>query len=145
MAAIEGRPWRCESTSPEEIFRNDVPGVLCPIVSESRWTAVTGNPELKPILARHAPTCALLRKWERWGGSIPVELLRRKDIREFLDWVYEQAVKGEGENPGRAANKAREHLRAIVTIRKRSQVLDFTGVTPRFRIVTYATGPGSRS
>jgi hypothetical protein len=26
----------------------------------------------------------------------------------------------------------------LVTIRKRSQVLDFTGVTPRFRIVTYA-------
>ena len=25
----------------------------------------------------------------------------------------------------------------LVTIRKRSQVLDFTGVTPRFRIVTY--------
>jgi hypothetical protein len=25
---------------------------------------------------------------------------------------------------------------ALVTIRKRSQVLDFTGVTPRFRIVT---------
>ena len=24
----------------------------------------------------------------------------------------------------------------LVTIRKRSQVLDFTGVTPRFRIVT---------
>jgi hypothetical protein len=52
-----------------------------------------------------------LRKWERWGGGTSVEPLRRKDIREFLDWVYEQAVKGEGENPGRTANKAREHLR----------------------------------
>ena len=29
------------------------------------------------------------------------------------DWVYDQSVKGEGENPGRTANKAREHLRAI--------------------------------
>src|SRR5690349_298498 len=37
-----------------------------------------------------------LRKWERWGGGIPVEQLRRKDIREFLDWVYEQAVTEEG-------------------------------------------------
>ena len=43
----------------EGIFRGDVPGVFCPIVSWSRWTAVTGNPELKTILARHAPTCAL--------------------------------------------------------------------------------------
>ena len=30
--------------------------------------------------------------------------------------------------------------RCYVTIRKRSQVLDFTGVTPRFRIVTMAPG-----
>jgi hypothetical protein len=28
-----------------------------------------------------------LRKWERWGGGIPVEQLRRRDIREFIDWV----------------------------------------------------------
>ena len=41
-----------------------------------------------------------LRKWERWGGGGPIEQLRRKDIREFLDWVYEQAVKDEGTNPG---------------------------------------------
>jgi len=27
-------------------------------------------------------------------------------------------------------------VKYLVTIRKRSQVLDFTGVTPRFRIVT---------
>ena len=25
------------------------------------------------------------RKWERWGGGIPAEQLRSKDIREFLD------------------------------------------------------------
>src|SRR6516165_8250814 len=54
-----------------------------------------------------------LRKWETWGGGLPIEQLRRKDLREFLDLVYEQAVKDEGENPGRTANKAREHLRAI--------------------------------
>src|SRR3954467_7107289 len=54
-----------------------------------------------------------LRKWERWGG-IPVEQLRRSDIRKFLDWIYEQAVTDEGENPGRTANKAREQLRAIL-------------------------------
>src|SRR5262249_29480352 len=46
-----------------------------------------------------------LRKWETWGGGIPIEQLRRKDLREFLDRVYEQAVKDEGENPGRTANK----------------------------------------
>ncbi len=38
-----------------------------------------------------------LREWETWGGGIPVEQPRRKDIREFLDWVYERAVADEGE------------------------------------------------
>ncbi len=39
----------------------------------------------------------------------------RKEVRNFLDWVYERAVAQEGTNPGRTANKAREHLRAIVS------------------------------
>ena len=34
-----------------------------------------------------------IRKWERWGGGGPIEQLRRKDVREFLDWVHEQAVR----------------------------------------------------
>jgi hypothetical protein len=50
-----------------------------------------------------------LRKWEQWGGGAPMEDLRRRDIREFLDWVFERAVADEGSNPGRTANKAREH------------------------------------
>lgn len=33
-----------------------------------------------------------LRKWEQWGAGGPIEELRRKDIRAFLDWVYERAV-----------------------------------------------------
>jgi hypothetical protein len=56
-----------------------------------------------------------LRKWEQWGAGAPFEELRRKDIREFLDWVYERAVEQEGTNPGRTANKARENPRAIVS------------------------------
>jgi hypothetical protein len=30
-----------------------------------------------------------VRKWEQWGCGAPIETLRRKDVREFLDWVYE--------------------------------------------------------
>lgn len=37
-----------------------------------------------------------LRKWETWGGGGPIEELRRKEIREFLDWVDERAVKDDG-------------------------------------------------
>lgn len=56
-----------------------------------------------------------LRKWERCGGRVPIEELTRRDIREFLDWVHEDAVVRVGTNPGRTANKAREHLRAVMS------------------------------
>ena len=29
-----------------------------------------------------------VRKWERWGASSTIEQLRRKEVREFLDWVH---------------------------------------------------------
>src|SRR5829696_7152435 len=56
-----------------------------------------------------------VRKWEQWGGAVPIEDLRRKEVREFLDWVHERAVADEGTNPGRTTNKAREHLRAVLS------------------------------
>lgn len=42
-----------------------------------------------------------LRKWDRWGASIPIEELTRKNVREFLDIVYAHAITEEGRNPGR--------------------------------------------
>jgi hypothetical protein len=80
-------------------------------------------------LATRNEDLSTLRKWERWGGGIPVEQLRRKDLREFLDRVYEQAVKGEGENPSRTANKVREHLRAILYWAWEQELID---TLPRF-------------
>ncbi len=56
-----------------------------------------------------------IAKWIEWGNAVPLEQLGRKEIREFLDWVYERAVAEQGTNPGRTANKAREHLRAIIS------------------------------
>src|SRR5712691_6103420 len=70
-----------------------------------------------------------LRKWDQWGGGAPIEELRRKDIREFLDWVYELAVTHEGANPGRTANKARENLRAVISWAWEQELIDSP---PRF-------------
>jgi hypothetical protein len=70
-----------------------------------------------------------LRKWEQWGGGIPIEELRRKDVRAFLDCVYERAVAEAGTNPGRTANKAREHLRAV---RSWAWEQELTDAPPRF-------------
>jgi hypothetical protein len=39
-----------------------------------------------------------LRKWDRWGRCVPIEDLRRREVREFLDWVYERAI-GDGDEP----------------------------------------------
>ncbi len=33
-----------------------------------------------------------LRKWEEWNGGVPIDQLGRKEVRDFLDWIYEQAV-----------------------------------------------------
>ena len=74
-----------------------------------------------------------LRKWKQWGGGVPIENLGRKEIREFLDWVYERAVMHEGTNPGRTTNKARENLRAIIRRLARANfflILPFTRNPP---------------
>ena len=71
----------------------------------------SGNPALR-TREEYATT---LRKWARWGGGIPIDQLGRKEIREFLDWVYEDAATQEGTNPDRTANKVRSHLRALMS------------------------------
>jgi hypothetical protein len=70
-----------------------------------------------------------LRKWEKWGGGAPIEELRRRSIRAFLDWVYQRAVDHEGTNPGRTANKAREHLRAVISWAWEQELIE---APPRF-------------
>ena len=55
-----------------------------------------------------------VKKWKEWGRNAPLEELGRKEIREFLDWVYQLAVEQEGTNPGRTANKSRQNLRAVM-------------------------------
>lgn len=65
--------------------------------------------------ATNSAYTSTLKKWNDWGNGIPIEELRRKDIRSFLDWVFEHAVDHEGTNPGRTTNKAREHLRAVMS------------------------------
>ena len=50
------------------------------------------------------------------GNEVPSRQLGRKEIRELLDWVYEDAAGRQGGNPGRTANKGkRSHLRAVMS------------------------------
>ena len=70
-----------------------------------------------------------LRKWARWGSEVSVEQLGRKEIREFLDWVYEDAAGRHGGNPGRTANKVRSHLRAVMSW---AWEQDLVAALPRF-------------
>jgi hypothetical protein len=70
-----------------------------------------------------------LRKWTQWRAGVPIEKLRRHDIRDSLDWVYKHAVEQEGTNPGRTANKARENLRAIMSWAWEHDIID---TLPRF-------------
>jgi integrase len=70
-----------------------------------------------------------LKKWTEWGGAVPIEQLGRREIGGFLDWVYEQAVAQEGTNPGRTANKARDHLRAVISWAWEEELIE---TPPRF-------------
>ncbi len=72
---------------------------------------------------------ATVKKWITWNHAIPIEQLSRKDIREFLDWVHEQAIAEEGTNPGRTSNKARENLRAVLSWAWEQDLLE---ALPRF-------------
>jgi integrase len=72
---------------------------------------------------------ATVRKWEQWGDGPPIEALQHKEIREFLDWVHERALAEEGTNPGRTANKAREHLRAVLSWAWEQELIE---APPRF-------------
>lgn len=56
-----------------------------------------------------------MNKWRRWGGEAPIEELTCSHIRSFLDWVHARALEKEETNPGRTANKARAHLRAVLS------------------------------
>jgi integrase len=82
-----------------------------------------------PAIGTRKEYLSTLRKWTEWGGGVAVEELSRREIRDFLDWVHERAVQKEGTNPGRTANKAREHLRAIMSW---AWERDMVEVLPRF-------------
>lgn len=75
----------------------------------------------------------LLRKWDRFGGPKKVEEIDKKTVRLFLDWVYEEAVKMEGKNPGRTHNKAREILHAVLAWAANRDVVESQPTFPETR------------
>ncbi len=68
-------------------------------------------------------------KWQKWNGGVTIERLDKSTIRDFLSWVYDNAVEQGGSNPGRTANKARTHLRAVVSWAWENDLIE---VPPRF-------------
>jgi hypothetical protein len=62
-----------------------------------------------------------------------LERLGRKEIREFLDWVHEDATSRQGINTGRTANKVRSHLRAIMSWAWEQDLVDALPRFPRLK------------
>ena len=81
----------------------------CPIHSVNRYRFLL---EARATQNEYRTT---LKNWIEWGGGVPIENLNRKEVREVSDWVHERAVSLEGANPSRTSNKARDHLRAIIS------------------------------
>lgn len=82
-----------------------------------------------PARGTRAEYQTTLRKWSQWGQGVPIEKVGRKEIREFLDWIYERALTEQGANPGRTANKAREQLQAVLAWAWDQELID---APPRF-------------
>ena len=82
-----------------------------------------------PARGTRAEYNTTLKKWREWGGGVPIERIGRKEIREFLDWVYDRTLANKGTNPGRTANKAREHLRAVISWAWEQDIIE---TPPRF-------------
>lgn len=72
-----------------------------------------------------------LGKWKRWGGGPSLERLTRSHVREFLDWVYDDAVTNEGRIPGRTANKTRANLQAILSWAWEQEIIESLPCLPR--------------
>jgi len=70
-----------------------------------------------------------ITKWQNWKGRVSIERLDRPTIRKFLNWVQDQAVAGGGTNPGRTSNKARTHLRAVISWAWENDLIE---MPPRF-------------
>ena len=74
-----------------------------------------------------------VKKWRRLGMVASIEELTREQIGVFLDGVYEKAIADGGRNPGRTANKAREHLRAVLSWAWEQDLLESLPRFPRPR------------
>ena len=68
-------------------------------------------------------------KWNSWESHVDFDEIERAHVRDFLNQVYANAIENGGTNPGRTANKAREHLRAILSW---AWEQDFIEKLPRF-------------
>ena len=70
-------------------------------MSTSLRTAITkylrGNSRAQRTCNEYHTT---LKKWSEWGNGVPLEELGRKEVREFLDWVYERLLKKEAQIQG---------------------------------------------
>jgi hypothetical protein len=105
-------------------------------INDAEFTRICRKkvPPLRQPAQRTAEEYATtLRKWSRWGGAVPLEHLGRKDIREFIDWVHEDAASRQGTNPGRTANKVRSHLRAVLSWAWEHDLVDALPRFPRLK------------
>ena len=81
-----------------------------------------------------------LNKWEEWNAKIPIDKLGRREIAAFLDHVYAAAKEKEGTNPGRASNKAREQICAVMSWAWDQEIIDTLPRFPKLRKQRYVAG-----
>jgi hypothetical protein len=102
---------RCRSvrigkrSSRRQHWRTTMPTTLESVVTKYLHS---GNPAQR-TREEYATT---LHKWSRWGGAVPLERIGTKEIREFVDWVHEDAAITSRDQP-RPGARPRGHLASI--------------------------------
>lgn len=90
-------------------------------------------------------TCKRLGEWSsqilhRCVSPMQVSELSREVIKDFLDWVYAQAVSKGDKNPGRSANKRRDHLHSVLTWALAQELIESLPRFPEQRDTKEAAG-----
>ena len=82
-------------------------------MAKSLESAVASYLKARPLApatgVEYLSTLSKWNEWNEWNKGVPLASIGRSEVREFLDWVHERATEKKGGNPGRTANKCREH------------------------------------
>lgn len=98
-----------------------------------------------PAVGTRKEYFSTLRKWTAWGGGVAIEKLTRREIRDFIDWVYERAVLSAIADPGESSVRVSDAPMQPMAADDVTAVLADVAVKPPANGILEVAGPERRS